>query len=194
MSEVTDQKASAPSFKQASTAKELRQNRFGLILFVTSQMVPYFMLINDRFVLADTYVSRRVDPLLGGFLPTLLLLLGVLPSWLAVRAIARNALLQMQRQLQLTGLLGVLALIVMVWPMFSHRYDAISPFGEIHLVSLGLGGFFTLAALFVLGSVLLRATKGVIGPQHYFSVEASAWVWTFNAIAWLVLYIAVYFI
>ncbi|MCY0894393.1 MAG: cytochrome c oxidase subunit 3 [Acidibacillus sp.] len=191
---MTDQQGSQVSTGPVMSAKVLRQNRFGLLFFITSQLVPYFMLINDRFVLADTYVSPRLDPLLGGLLPSLLLLLGNIPVWRAVQAIAKGSLTQMKHQLQLVTIIGIVAMITMVWPIVDHRYDAISPFGEIHLVSLGLGGFFTLVSLLVLLGVMIRSTKGLIGPKHYFGVEATAWVWSFNTISWLALYIVVYFI
>ncbi len=194
MAEFTDRQNTPDRALHILTPKELRQNRFGLLLFISSQFIPYFMLINDRFVLADTYVSSRLDPLLGGLLPTLFLLLGNIPSWRAVAAIGRGELSKMIHQLQLAGILGVVSLITMIWPMVVHRYDAISPFGEIHLVSLGLGAFFTLVSLLVLGGVLSRAMKGLVRQEHYFGVESSAWVWSFNTIAWVALYIVVYFI
>lgn len=176
------------------TPRELRQNRFGLLLFVTSQLVPIFVLINIRFMLADMHVSARVDPLLGGLLPTVLLIVSTIPAWMAVRFAASGAMNRVQGQLTLAGVLGIIGFITQIWPIFSHRYDALSPYGEVHLSSVGVGSFFTLITLIVLFSVMTRARKGLIGPEHYWGVEATAWMCSFNAVSWLALYVVLFWL
>lgn len=177
-----------------ATPRELRQNRFALLLFVTSQLVPIFVLVNIRFMLVDTYVSARVDPLLGGLIPTVLLIAGAIPTWLAVRSAMTGATGRMRGQLSLAGWIGIVGLVTQIWPLFDHQFDALSPFGEVDLSSVGVGGFFTLVTLIVLFSVVSRARKGLVGPDHYWGVEATAWLYSFNAVAWLVLYVVLFFL
>lgn len=176
------------------TPKELRKNRFGLLLFVTSQLVPTFVLINVRFMLADDDVSAQADPLLGGLLPVLLFLLGAVPVWRAVRFAAVGSTDRMRRQLALAGVVGVVGLITQIWPLIHHRYDALAPFGEVHLASVGVGGFFTLVTLILLYSVIARAGRGQVGPEHYWGVEATGFVWSFNAVSWLAIYIVMFWL
>ncbi|MCY0875238.1 MAG: cytochrome c oxidase subunit 3 [Firmicutes bacterium] len=176
------------------TPRELRQNRFALLLFVTSQLVPIFVMINIRFMLADTYVSARVDPLVGGLLPTLLLLIAGVVAWGAVPAVKTGTAARVKSRLLLAGVIGVIGFITQIWPLFSHAYDALSPFGEVHLVSVGVGGFYTLLALIVLWSVGVRLGKGSPLRAHYWGVEATAWMFSLNAVGWLALYIALFWL
>ena len=56
--------------------RDYAQHQFGLMLFMVSQGIPYFVLINVRFMVAGAYVPPYLDVWLGALLPTILLWAG----------------------------------------------------------------------------------------------------------------------
>lgn len=167
---------------------DLRKNRFGMSLYCISQAVPYFLLINIRFVIAGNFVPVGLNLWLGGIIPTVALLVGIIPLFTARAALQKNDIPRVRSHVMTAMLLGMIGLLSLLIPLWFHNFDALSPFGESDLISLGVASFYTIIALIVAWGVYLRLGKGLIRKETGWGIEATIWVYAFNAIAWTALF------
>lgn len=174
------------------TPRQLRANRLGLALFLISESIPIIVLINVRYVLAGAYVSPDVSPYLGGIAPTALLAASALIALQALRAAAGRKPPDTARLLSAAIGVGLLGLLTQVWPLFQRPVNPMTHYGEIYLTTVGTGGFFTFVTLLMLFGAALRAKRLGLSDREYWGIESSVWFWTFNAAAWLALYVSLY--
>lgn len=180
-------------FTQQLSPRDLRKNRFGLTLFCISQGVPYFLLINVRYMIAGNLVPPTLNFWLGGFIPTIALLLGLLPLGLAHRSLHQNQMKKFRNEMSLILVLCAIAVITLMIPLWYHTLDALSRFGEIYLTTMGVASFYTVITFIVVAGVRIRAHKGFIHKEAPWGLEAATWVYSFNSFAWLILFIVLYF-
>ena len=174
--------------------RDYAQHQFGLMLFMVSQGIPYFVLINVRFMVAGAYVPPYLDVWLGALLPTILLWAGAAFAWRGALALRQDGGARCARDLTWTEVVGVAGLIALMAPFWRHAFDPIGRFGTVYLSSLGVASFYTLVALTVVLGAIFRARRGLVTRQAPWGARSAAAVWTFNAASWLVLYIVFYFI
>lgn len=166
-----------------------RLANFGLALYVISQAIPYFVLMNVRWMMAGSYVPRDVSHWLGGLLPTIFLGLGILFTWLGVGGVRAGKSATLQWSFMVSVLLGIGTIITLFIPLRIHSWDVMSHFGSIYVVCLGAALFYTFVTTVVVLGVVFRSRAGLIGPKTLFGPQSAAIVWTFNAIAWFALYV-----
>ncbi|KUO95365.1 hypothetical protein [Ferroacidibacillus organovorans] len=188
---MSNQDTLAPSSSgiRPLSERDLRKNRFGMSLYCISQAVPYFLLINIRFVIAGNFVPVGLNLWLGGILPTLALLIGILPLFTARAALQKNDIPRVRSHIMTSLLLGIIGFLSLLIPLWFHNFDALSPFGEIDLISLGVACFYTLIALIVVWGVYLRLGKGLIQKETGWGLEGAIWTYVFNALAWTALFV-----
>lgn len=170
------------------SARALRKNRFGIVLFCISQGVPYYLLTNVRYMLAGGEKPANLNIWMGGLLPALLLLIGIVPIVMARTSLHQHKPARAQTQLAVTQLLCLGALITMLLPLWHHSFDGMSRFGEIDLTCLGVASFYACISFLVVFGVWIRIGKRLITAENPWSLEAATWVFSFNAIAWTYLF------
>ncbi|MCF8567544.1 hypothetical protein LLE49_22755 [Alicyclobacillus tolerans] len=175
------------------TPRQLRLGRFGLVLFVISQAIPYFVLVNVRWMMAGSYIPPEMNPWTGLW-PTLFLAVGILLAWLGVQANRTGNTSGLQLFFVPSVVLGIAAIVTLMIPLWVHPFDVLSHYGEIYVVCLGVAAFYTIIATIVVLGVVFRAGAGLAGPRISFGPESAAVVWTFNALAWFALYVDLYLI
>ncbi len=169
--------------------REWRLGNFGNALYVISQAIPYFVLMNVRWMMAGSYVPADVSRWLGGLWPTIFLALGILFTWIGVGAIRAGKPGTLQWTFLVSTLLGVAAIVTLFVPLRIHSWDVMSHFGSIYVVCLGVAIFYTTLTTIVVLGVVFRTAAGLIGPKTTFGPHSAAIMWTFNAIAWFALYV-----
>lgn len=176
------------------TRRQLRLGRFGVALFVISQAIPYFVLVNVRWMLAGSYIAPGVSPFVGGLLPTIFLIVGILFAWLGVHASRTGRPSGLQGWFTINGVLGTAAVVMWLIALSSYRLDRLSHYGSIYVVCLGVAVFYTIIATIVVLGVIFRSAAGLINPHTPFGPESAAITWTFNALASFALYLTLYVI
>ena len=174
--------------------RDYAQHQFGLMLFMMSQGIPYFVLINMRFMVAGAYVPPHLDPWLGGLLPTLLMWAGAAFARRGALALRGDDAVRCARELTWTAVAGAAGLVVLMAPFWRRSFDPIGRFGTVYLSSLGVASFYTLVALTVVLGAIFRTRRGLVTRMAPWGARSAAAVWTFSAASWLVLYIVFYFI
>ena len=171
------------------TEKEWRQNRFGVYLFLVSQFIPYFVLVNVRVMMAGTFIPPDVNPWFGGLLPTIFLAAGVIVVWLGVGNCRSGNILKLRSLFLTCTVLGLLGIVTLLVPLWAHTWDVLSHYGEVYVTCLGVAAVYTTISVILVLGVIFRAGKGWIGPNTSFGAESAATIWTFNTLAWLALYV-----
>ena len=176
------------------TRRELRLGRFGETLFVISQAIPYFVLINVRWMLAGSYVPAGINHWIGGLLPTIFLVIGILFAWFGVHANRRGRKSGLQGWFTVNVVLGIATVVMLLVALSTYPLSALSHYGSIYVTCLGVAVFYTIISTLVTLGVIFRCTAGLISSRTPFGPESAAVTWTFNAIAWFALYMALYII
>ena len=176
------------------TPRELRLGRFGAALFVISQAIPYFVLVNVRWMLAGSYIPAGMNQWVGGLLPTLLLVVGILFAWLGVHANLEGRKGALQGWFTVNVLLGVAAIVILLVALTTYPFNTLSHYGSIYVTCLGTAVFYTIISTIVMLGVIFRSAAGLISPRTPYGPESAAVTWTFNAVAWFALYLTLYVI
>ncbi|QSO46541.1 hypothetical protein [Alicyclobacillus mengziensis] len=176
------------------TRRELRLGRFGVTLFVISQAIPYFVLVNVRWMLAGSYVPPGINHWIGGLLPTIFLVIGIPFAWFGVRANLRGQKSGLQGWFTVNVVLGVAAVVTLLVALSTYPLGTLSHYGSIYVTCLGVAVFYTIISTIVMLGVIFRCAAGLISARTPFGPESAAVTWTFNAIAWFALYMALYVI
>lgn len=169
--------------------KQWRLGNFGVALYVISQAIPCFVLMNVRWMLAGSYVPKDMNHWFGGLLPTILLAVGIFFIWTGVQAVRSGRIAELQRLFTVSVVLGIAAIVTFIVPLRVHTWDMLSHFGSIYVVCLGAAAFYTAITTIVVLGVIFRARAGLVSPKTMFGPQSAAIVWTFNAIVWFALYV-----
>ena len=131
-------------------------------------------------------------------LNTIILLLSGYTMFQALRAIRQDRQKELRNWLFVTGLLGVVFLIVQgsEWIRLVHHGFTLSSgvYGSIFYVLIGCHALHVLVAVFWLLAVLARAIAGRFSVNHHVGVEVCAIYWAFVVVLWPILYVLVYLI
>ncbi|WDL96115.1 hypothetical protein [Alicyclobacillus sp. ALC3] len=182
-----------PAVLQLSS-RDRRLGNFGLTLFVISQAIPYFVLVNVRWMMAGGYIPANLNHQLGGLWPTILLAVGTVLVSLGVEANRNGKTGRLQSSFTASAVLGVAAIVLMLIPLWVHGWTTFGHYESIYVICQGVAVFYTIVAVIVVLGVVFRAGTGIISPQTSFGPQSAAVVYTFNAIAWFGLYVTLYLV
>lgn len=131
-------------------------------------------------------------------LNTVVLLLSGFTMFKALRAIRQGRQKTLRNMLFVTGLLGVIFLVVQgyEWVRLVHHGFTLSSgvYGSIFYVLIGCHALHVLVAVFWLLAVFIRAVTGRFSVNHQVGVEVCTIYWAFVVLLWPFLYILVYLI
>nr|YP_009034066.1 cytochrome c oxidase subunit III [Sypharochiton pelliserpentis]AHZ60684.1 cytochrome c oxidase subunit III [Sypharochiton pelliserpentis] len=192
------------TFQGYHTLKVTQGLRWGMILFITSEVLFFFAFFWAYFhsSLAPTpeiglnWPPMGVTPLNPFQVPLLntavLLASGVSVTW------AHHSLMEGDRNKTIQALLITVALGIYFTFLQGGEYMettftiADSCYGSTFFVATGFHGLHVLIGSSFLMVVLARSINFHFSMNHHFGFEAAAWYWHFVDVVWLFLYISIY--
>jgi len=173
-------------------AIRLRALRFGFVVLLLSQAVPFILLYATAYLFLEFYVSPTLNQWLGA-LEALLLVLSLVCSWRGVRRIRQHGDLSgLVSSFRMAMVLGIASLAVTGYQWSTRFVSAGSRFGEIYYMLTGVAGFYTVVGLFILLAISIRALRIPLSRDNYWDAEAANYFWTFQALGALVAYALLY--
>nr|NP_033662.1 cytochrome c oxidase subunit III [Terebratulina retusa]CAB59852.1 cytochrome oxidase subunit 3 [Terebratulina retusa] len=192
------------TFQGFHTSKVGKGLRWGMILFITSEVCFFF-----AFFWAYFQSSLAPTPEIGGVWPpsgvfplnpfsvpllntAVLLASGVSVTW-AHHSLIKSNWAGMTQGLTATALLGVYFTILQATEYMEASFSiADSVYGAVFYVATGFHGAHVLIGSTFLIICLCRHLTHQFSPAHHFGFEAAAWYWHFVDVVWIFLYLCIY--
>ncbi len=192
------------TFEGAHTIQVQIGLRFGMVLFIVSEIMLFF-----AFFWAFFHSSLNPVPEIGGVWPPKgievmnpwgipLLNTGLLLTSGAALTWSHSALLGGYRLETITGLVYTIILATIFTCFQGYEYvhapfdisDGI--YGSTFYMLTGLHGFHVIIGTLFLGVALYRTVADHFTTQNHIGYESAAWYWHFVDVVWIFLYLAVY--
>jgi len=186
------------------TFKVAKGIRWGMILFITSEVLFFFSFFWAFFhsSLSPTIEIGLIWPPLGvyAFNPTqvpllntiILLASGVTVTW-AHHNIIENNHSQAFQGLVATIALGFYFTLLQAIEYWEAPFTiADSAYGSTFFVATGFHGLHVIIGSLFLATCLKRLLRFHFSRRHHFGFEAASWYWHFVDVVWLFLYIIIY--
>ena len=192
------------TFEGAHTIQVQIGLRFGMVLFIVSEIMLFF-----AFFWAFFHSSLNPVPEIGGVWPPKgievmnpwgipLLNTGLLLTSGAALTWSHSALLGGYRLETITGLIYTVILATIFTCFQGYEYvhapfdisDGI--YGSTFYMLTGLHGFHVIIGTLFLGVALYRTIADHFTTQNHIGYESAAWYWHFVDVVWIFLYLAVY--
>ncbi len=178
--------------------------RFGMVLFITSEVCFFFAFFwaffHSRLAptveLGVSWPPTGITPIKPFLVPLLktavLLSSGVTVTWAHHSILSGNRSEAIQRLL-LTVILGIYFSILQAWEYFDSPFTiADRVYGSTFFVATGFHGLHVLIGTLFLAVCLARLSSFHFSTHHHFGFEAASWYWHFVDVVWLFLYICIY--
>ena len=141
-------------------------------------------------------INTQKPDLLAGTILTVLLLASVVPNILVARWADRQDLRKVQFGLVAMSALGVVAMLVRVFefPAMHVKWDS-NAYGSVVWLLLGLHTTHIITDLIdTVVLVCLMFTRHGDNPRRYGDVQDNAMYWNFVVVAWIPLYVCIYWV
>lgn len=192
------------TFQGRHTAIVEKGLRYGMILFITSEVCFFFAFFWAFFhrslapsvEIGVTWPPTGITPLKPFLVPLLntavLLSSGVTITWAHHSILAGNRTEAIQ-SLFLTVALGVYFTILQAWEYYDSPFTiADRVYGSTFFVATGFHGLHVIIGTTFLLVCFFRLVKFHFSAHHHFGFEAAAWYWHFVDVVWLFLYVCIY--
>nr|YP_009917955.1 cytochrome c oxidase subunit III [Pseudoboletia maculata]QLM02003.1 cytochrome c oxidase subunit 3 [Pseudoboletia maculata] len=192
------------TFQGSHTAIVENGLRYGMILFITSEVCFFFAFFWAFFhsslapsvEIGVTWPPTGITPLNPFLVPLLntavLLSSGVTITWSHHSILAGNRTEAIQA-LFLTVALGVYFTILQAWEYLDSPFTiADSVYGSTFFVATGFHGLHVIIGTTFLAVCFFRLVNHHFSAHHHFGFEAAAWYWHFVDVVWLFLYVCIY--
>ena len=192
------------TFQGRHTAIVEKGLRYGMILFITSEVCFFFAFFWAFFhrrlapsvEIGVTWPPTGITPLNPFLVPLLktavLLSSGVTITWSHHSILAGNRTEALQA-LFLTVALGAYFTILQAWEYLDSPFTiADSVYGSTFFVATGFHGLHVIIGTTFLMVCLFRLAGHHFSTHHHFGFEAAAWYWHFVDVVWLFLYVCIY--
>jgi cytochrome c oxidase subunit 3 len=192
------------TFEEQHTFAVQRGLRFGMLLFIVSEIMFFFAFfwaffhssLAPVFNIGGSWPPKEIDPIITLGVPLtntfFLLSSGATVTWahhaIIVRA-KRQAIIALIFTLILAVLFTSLQVLEYVESSFSIS-DSI--FGSCFFMATGFHGFHVFIGTLSLFVSLVRIVVNHFTSTHHFGFESAAWYWHFVDVVWLFLFISVY--
>nr|YP_009528549.1 cytochrome c oxidase subunit III [Inflata indica]AYN73372.1 cytochrome c oxidase subunit III [Inflata indica] len=192
------------SFQGLHTLTVVKGLRFGMILFITSEIL-FFVSFFWSFFHGSLSPSIEIgmmwppksiipfNPIQIPLLNTIILISsGITVTW-AHHSLMENNYKQSIYSLILTITLGIYFSILQGYEYFESTFTiADSVYGSSFFMATGFHGIHVIIGTTFLTICLLRQLSNHFSAKHHFGFEAAAWYWHFVDVVWLFLYISIY--
>lgn len=172
---------------------ETRKAFGAFVIFLFSMSVPYFVMINVRYIMVAGFVPSTVDQTTG-VIETVLMVLSGLTALAASRALKGNNAKLYRTNGILTMILGGLATLMLIWEWWFHPFDPMSHYGETFLTTIGLCVFMHLVGLGVLMAANMRMKRVGITEANALGYRLNNVFWMFIVVTWVAMWLQLYFI
>nr|AYN50440.1 cytochrome c oxidase subunit 3 [Dichotrachelus manueli] len=192
------------SFQGLHTSKVTLGLRWGMILFITSE-VFFFLAFFWSFLHASLSPAielgmnwppkeiQTFNPLEIPLLNTLILLTSGLTVTWAHHSIMENNYKQSIKSLTLTVTLGFYFTLLQAYEYMEAPFTTTdSVYGSTFYMTTGLHGLHVIIGSSFLLVCLMRLILNQFSSIHHFGLEAAAWYWHFVDVVWLFLYMLIY--
>nr|YP_010443029.1 cytochrome c oxidase subunit III [Phormosoma bursarium]UTD49279.1 cytochrome c oxidase subunit III [Phormosoma bursarium] len=192
------------TFQGSHTAIVENGLRYGMILFITSEVCFFFAFFWAFFhsslapsvEIGVTWPPTGINPLNPFLVPLLntavLLSSGVTITWAHHSILAGNRTEAIQA-LFLTVVLGIYFTVLQAWEYVDAPFTiADSVYGSTFFVATGFHGLHVIIGTTFLFICFLRLINFHFSAHHHFGFEAAAWYWHFVDVVWLFLYVCIY--
>jgi len=192
------------TFQGLHTSKVLNGLKWGIILFITSEVLFFFSFfwaffhrsLSPNFEIGLFWPPIGITPFNPFSIPLLntliLLSSGVTVTW-AHHRVTEGNLTQFTHRIILTIILGIYFTALQAYEYLEASFTiADSIYGSTFFVATGFHGIHVLIGTTFLTICLIRGIKLHFSQYHHFGFEAAAWYWHFVDVVWLFLYINVY--
>nr|WPS67104.1 cytochrome c oxidase subunit 3 [Bradybatus sp.] len=192
------------TFQGLHTSKVTLGLRWGMILFITSEVFFFFAFfwtffhtsLSPSIELGLNWPPKKIypfNPLEIPLLNTVILLSsGITISWTHY-SIMENNYNQMIQSLSLTIILGFYFTLLQKYEYTEAPFSiADSVYGSTFFMTTGLHGLHVIIGSMFLTVCLIRLILNHFSSIHHFGFEAAAWYWHFVDVVWLFLYISIY--
>nr|UZC78742.1 cytochrome c oxidase subunit 3 [Aquatica leii] len=192
------------TFQGLHTLKVVKGLRWGMILFMTSEVLFFVSFFWSFFhsslapsiEIGMIWPPKSIIPFNPIQIPllntTILISLGITVTW-AHHSLMENDFKPAIYSLGLTILLGIYFSILQAYEYMESTFTiADSVYGSSFFMATGFHGIHVMIGTTFLGVCLLRQMKNHFSSIHHFGFEAAAWYWHFVDVVWLFLYISIY--
>nr|UZA66684.1 cytochrome c oxidase subunit 3 [Tanystylum sp. JZ-2022] len=192
------------TFQGMHTLKVINGLRWGMILFILSEILFFFSFFWAFFhtSLAPSMEIGMIWPPKGiqsfnpmniPLLNTLILLTsGVTITW-SHHSILSNKIKESKSSLWITILLGTYFTLLQGWEYWSSPFSmSDSAYGSTFFMATGFHGIHVIIGSTFLIMCLTRMLMKHFNNIHHFGFEAAIWYWHFVDVVWLFLYISIY--
>nr|YP_009422162.1 cytochrome c oxidase subunit III [Aquatica lateralis]BBA21825.1 cytochrome c oxidase subunit III [Aquatica lateralis] len=192
------------TFQGLHTFKVVKGLRWGMILFITSEVLFFVSFFWSFFhsslapsiEIGMIWPPKSIIPFNPIQIPllntTILISSGITVTW-AHHSLMENDYNQAIYSLGLTILLGIYFSILQAYEYMESTFTiADSVYGSSFFMATGFHGIHVMIGTTFLTVCLLRQFKNHFSSTHHFGFEAAAWYWHFVDVVWLFLYISIY--
>ncbi|UOF89830.1 hypothetical protein LSG31_18440 [Fodinisporobacter ferrooxydans] len=173
--------------------RELRALRGGFTLFIISMIIPFLVLINVRYIMADSYVSPEANQMIG-LSAAIVMLISAGIARAGFVAARKDNQANVQLSLAYAMATGIIGLVLVFVQLVDGSVNPVSHFGEVFLIILGTVAFYLICGILTLFSAYRRVRMHGVGGLNYWGVESAAHFWMFVSLAWIVMYVVMYLI
>ena len=192
------------TFQGLHTAKVTKGLRWGIILFITSEILfffSFFWAFFHRSLAPAAEIGLQWPPAgISPFNPSqvpllntiILLASGVTVTW-AHHSLIENNHSQTTISLTITIILGIYFTALQALEYWEAPFSiADSAYGSTFFIATGFHGIHVIIGTTFLAVCLGRHIKNNFSQEHHFGFEAAAWYWHFVDVVWLFLYLSIY--
>nr|ARH54278.1 cytochrome c oxidase subunit 3 [Curculionidae sp. 2 AH-2016] len=192
------------TFQGLHTLKVTLGLRWGMILFITSEILFFFAFfwaffhssLSPNIELGLNWPPKGImpfNPLEIPLLNTLILLTSGLTITWSHHSIMNNDYNQSIQSLSLTVLLGFYFTLLQMYEYMEASFSiADSIYGSTFFMTTGLHGLHVIIGSIFLFVCFIRLYLNHFSSTHHFGFEAAAWYWHFVDVVWLFLYLSIY--
>nr|AXS64961.1 cytochrome c oxidase subunit 3 [Coleoptera sp. 5 KM-2017] len=192
------------TFQGLHTLKVTLGLRWGMILFITSEILFFFAFfwaffhasLSPNIELGMNWPPKGIfpfNPLEIPLLNTLILLTSGLSITWSHHSLMENNYNQSVYSLLITVMLGFYFSLLQMFEYIEAPFTiADSIYGTTFFMTTGLHGLHVLIGSSFLLVCLYRLYNNHFSSNHHFGFEAAAWYWHFVDVVWLFLYLSIY--
>nr|WJP34981.1 cytochrome c oxidase subunit 3 [Ligia exotica] len=192
------------TFQGLHTEKVQKGLQWGMILFITSEVLFFFSFfwaffhssLSPCVEVGSVWPPTGIKPFNPFQIPLLntaiLLASGATVTW-AHHSLMHGEHTEAVQSLGLTVLLGIYFTALQAFEYYEAPFTiADSVYGSTFFVATGFHGLHVIIGSTFLLVCWVRLVQGHFSYSHHFGFEAAAWYWHFVDVVWLFLYVSIY--
>ncbi len=174
------------------TPHNYRAVRFAMLVFITTQIVPFFTLFSAKYLYDGFYVSPQANQGFG-IAVSVLMAISAIVAWQAVVAsrVHQDRDLVGSR-LKTAMVIGLLAVIGEIYQWGMRYVSPGSRFGEMYYMIFGADYVYVLAGIVMLAIAIIRNIRQNMAPERFWTADATVYFWIFVCLAWIASWFWVY--